>query len=72
MYLLEYFGLFFVGRDEPDDGEEEFYILSPKAEEKEFYILSPVAKGNSKWDLHFKNLKGETKSVISTPRIKKI
>ena len=62
MYLLEYSGLFFVGRDEPDDGEEEFYILSPgllfvgrdepEIREEEFYILSPDAK--------------ETQSGIST------
>ena len=44
----------FVGRDEPDNGEEEFYILSPgllfvgrdkpRIGEKEFYILSPGVK----------------------------
>ena len=56
----------FVGRDEPEIGEEEFYILSPgllfvgrdkpKIGKEEFYILSPGAKGNSKWDLHLENL----------------
>ena len=51
---MEYSGLFFVGRGEPDDGEEEFYILSPDLlfvgrdepgiGEEEFYILSPGTK----------------------------
>ena len=27
-------GVFSWGKDEPDAGEEEFYILSPKAEEE--------------------------------------
>ena len=48
-------GVFSWGKDEPEMGEEEFYILSPDTEEEEFYILSSAGK--------------ETRGGISTPRI---
>ena len=37
-------GVFSWGKDEPEMGEEEFYILSPDTEEEEFYILSSAGK----------------------------
>ena len=50
-------------------GEEEFYILSPGAEEEEFYILSTAGKETRSGISTPRIRKDETKSGISTPRI---
>nr|ABB55311.1 hypothetical protein 12.t00020 [Asparagus officinalis] len=63
---------FFWGKDKPDVGEEEFYILSPKPEEEEFYILSPVVKETQSRICTLRIREGKTKSGISTLRIEKI
>ena len=65
-------GVFSWGKDEPEMGEEEFYILSPDTEEEEFYILSSAGKETRGGISTPRIRKGETKSGISTPRIEKI
>ena len=65
-------GVFSWGKDEPEMGEEEFYILSPDTEEEEFYILSSAGKEARGGISTPRIWKGETKSGISTPRIEKI
>nr|ABB55282.1 hypothetical protein 10.t00024 [Asparagus officinalis] len=65
-------GAFSWGKDEPEMGEEEFYILSPDNEEEEFYILSSTGKETRGGISTPRIRKGETESGISTPRIEKI
>ena len=68
---VEQDGVFSWGKDEPEMGEEEFYILSPDNEE-EFYILSSTGKETRGGISTPRIRKGETKSGISTLRFEKI
>ena len=64
--------VFSQGKDEPKMEEEEFYILSPGTKEEEFYILSSVGKETRSGISTPRIRKDETRSGISTPRIGKI
>ena len=64
-------GVFSWGKDEPEMGEEEFYILSPDTEEEKFYILSSAGKETRGGISTSRIRNDETRSGTSTPRIEK-
>ena len=64
-------GVFSWGKDEPEIGDDEFYILSPDTKEEEFYVLSSAGKETRGGISTPRIQKDETRSGTSTPRIKK-